>query len=116
MHLKNFRLDPPEVRPQCVHFDVLPRDTVGRISAGIVDVRPGGTSFSDPHTLWRQVFFFLSGSGKLVLTAPDGKTSELPVEKDTVAEIPFDTRHAIVADPGVPVTYLYVNDYSQPVR
>ncbi len=115
MHLKKFRETAKEVRPRCVHFDVLPKGAVGRISSGIVDVPAGGASLSDPHTQWRQVFFFIAGAGKLVLTAPDGKMSEIRIEKDMVAEIPYDTRHAVYADAGSPVTYLYVNDYSQPV-
>ena len=116
MRLKKFRETAKEIRPRCVHFDILPKGAIGRISSGIVDVPPGGVSLSDPHTQWRQVFFFLSGSGKLVLTAPDGKTSEHRIQKDVVAEIPYDTRHAVYADPDVPVTYLYVNDYSQLVK
>jgi len=85
---------------------------VGRISAGIVDIEPGGTSHSEAHTEWRQVFLIIEGTGTLIV---DG-AEEVRVGPNTVAEIPYDADHKHTADPGVKVRYLFVNDYSQPIE
>ena len=116
MYLKQYQETALEVRPSCVNYDVLPKGIVGKLAAGLVNIQPGGTSYSDPHTEWRQVFFILSGSGKLLLSDPKGVTSEVRILADTVVEIPYDTTHTVIADPGVAMRYLYVNDYSKPVK
>ena len=116
MYLAKFYETETEDRPECVCHFLLPRGEVANLSAGVVDIQPGGTSYSTAHTEWRQVFFFLEGTGTLVLTGPDGKVTEHRVQADMVAEIPYDTDHKVVADPGVRMRYLYVNDYSQPVK
>ena len=116
MYLKKYSETEKEDRPECVCYHILPENLIGNLGAGVVDIQPGGESLSDPHTEWRQVFFFLEGTGKLVLTDSEGKTTELRVEAETVAEIPYDTGHVVTADPGVRVRYLYVNDFSKPVK
>lgn len=116
MYLKKYNETEIEDRHECVHYAILPKGLVGHVSAGVVDIRPGGKSLSDPHTEWRQVFFFLEGTGRLVLTDPEGNVTEHRIEADTVVDIPYDTGHTVYADPDVRMRYLYVNDYSKPVK
>ena len=116
MYLKKFCETEREDRPECVWHYVLPKGVVGELSAGVVDIQPGGESLSEAHTEWRQVFFFLEGTGKLVLTDPEGNVTEHRIERDTVAEIPYDTGHTVIADADTRVRYLYVNDYSKPIE
>jgi len=112
VYVKDFYETEKDVRPECVCHFILPKGEVGRISAGIVDIEPGGTSYSEAHTEWRQVFFIIEGTGTLII---DG-TEQVRVGPNTVAEIPYNADHKLVADPGVKVRYLFVNDYSQPVE
>jgi len=112
MYMKNFYETEKEVRPECACYFLLPKGEVGRISAGIVDIEPGGTSYSEAHTEWRQVFLIIEGTGTLIVDGED----DVRVGPDTVAEIPYDADHKVVADPGVKVRYLFVNDYSQPIE
>ncbi len=100
-----------DVRRECICHYVLPAGKVGNLSAGIVDIGPGGSSFSCAHTAWRQVFFIIEGKGKLVLDAKD----ECPVEANMVLEIPYNCEHKVVAHESGRLRYLYVNDYSRPV-
>ena len=111
MFIKSFYDGEKEVRPECVCHFVLPAGKIGHISSGVVDIDPGGRSFSCAHTAWRQVFFILEGKGKIVLDAKD----EMPVEKDMVVEIPYDCEHKVVADESGPLRYLFINDYGRPV-
>lgn len=115
MYLTKFYETEKEDRPECVCHYILPKDKVGRLGGGIVDIQPGGTSYSKAHTEWRQIFFILEGTGTLVLTGPEGKVTERRVQADMVAEIPFNSDHKVVADKGVRMRYLYINDFSQPL-
>ena len=112
MYVKDFYQTEKDVRPECVCYFILPKGAVGRISAGIVDIQPGGVSLSEAHTGWRQVFFVIEGTGTLVINGRE----KVRVGPNTVAEIPFDADHKVIADPGVKVRYLFVNDYSQPIE
>ena len=111
MFLRGFRDGKVDVRPECVCYYCLPEGMIGRLSAGVVEIEPGGTSHSCAHMAWRQVFFILDGKGWLVLNAK----KRTRVEKDMVVEIPYDAEHKVVASKSGPLRYLYVNDYSQPV-
>ncbi|MBM4049187.1 MAG: cupin domain-containing protein [Planctomycetes bacterium] len=111
MFIRGFKDAKLDVRPECVCYYCLPEGTIGRLSAGVVEIEPGGSSLSCAHTAWRQVFFILDGEGWLVL---DGKKRGR-VRKDMVVEIPYDVEHKVVASKSGPLRYLYVNDYSQPV-
>ena len=86
---------------------ILPKGVVGNLSAGWVEVEPGGANVSHGHTEWRQVFFFVEGEGKLVLEG----AGEIEVKSPMVVEIPYDVRHDAVASEKGPLKYLYVNDY-----
>ena len=111
MYVREFYETEKDVRPECICYFILPKGVAGQLSAGIVDIQPGGTSYSEAHTEWRQVFFVIEGTGTLVI----GGERKIRVGPDTVAEIPYDADHKLIADPGVKVRYLFVNDYSQPV-
>lgn len=109
--LKRFKDGKVDVRPECVCYYCLPAGKVGRVGAGVVEVEPGGSSYSCAHTAWRQVFFVLEGRGWLVLDAK----KRYPIQKDMVVEIPYDVEHKVVASRSGKLRYLYINDYSQPV-
>lgn len=111
MFLRKFKDAKADVRPECICYYCLPEGKVGRLSAGMVEVEPGGASHSCAHTVWRQVFFIIEGKGWLVLDAK----KRYPIEKDMVVEIPYDTEHKVIASKSGPLRYIYVNDYSQPV-
>jgi len=111
MFLRKFRDGKADVRPECICYYCLPEGMIGRLSAGVVEIEPGGRSHSCAHAAWRQVFFILDGKGWLVLDAK----KRYPVEKDMVVEIPYDAEHKVVASKSGPLRYLYVNDYSRPV-
>ncbi|NQT94677.1 MAG: cupin domain-containing protein [Lentisphaerae bacterium] len=111
MLLQKFSDGECEVRPSSTCHFALPAGTIGRMSAGVVDVEPGGTNESCPHTVWRQVFFILEGEGSLIID--DDKS--YPIEANMVCEIPYDAKHTVVASNASPLRYLFVNDYSQPV-
>lgn len=110
MFLHKFSDGECEIRTDGRCYFVLPAGEIGRMSAGVVEVRPGGANDSCAHTAWRQVFFILEGKGTLII---DGDKS-YPIESGMVCEIPFDAEHRVVASGAGPVRYLYVNDYSQP--
>ena len=112
MYVKDFYETEKDVRPECVCHFLLPKGEAGRISAGIVDIEPGGTSYSEAHREWRQVFLVIEGTGTLVVEGEE----DVRVAANTAAEIPYGADHKLVADPGVKVRYLFVNDYSQPVE
>jgi len=112
MYVKGFYETEKDQRPECVCHFILPKGEVGRISGGIVDIEPGGTSYSEAHTDWRQVFFVIEGTGTLVIDDED----EYRLGPNTTAEIPYDADHKVIADPGVKLRYLFINDYSQPVE
>ncbi len=111
MLLQKFSDTKCEIRPTSKCHFVLPPGAIGRMSAGVVEVEPGGTNESCAHTVWRQVFFILEGEGTLII---DGEKS-YPIEANMVCEIPYDAEHSVVASSAGPLRYLYVNDYSQPV-
>jgi len=111
MYLKKYHEGKAEVRPECICYFILPAGKIGNLSAGVVEIEPGGRSFSCPHTAWRQVFFILDGKGYIQFDAK----KRYPVKKDMVVEIPYDTEHKVVASKSGPLRYLFVNDYSQPV-
>lgn len=110
MYLKKFHDGQAEVRPECICYFILPAGKIGNLSAGVVEIEPGGRSSSCPHTAWRQVFFILDGKGYIQFDAKQ----RYPVRKDMVVEIPYDTEHKVVASRSGPLRYLFVNDYSRP--
>ncbi len=111
MFMGKFYESEKDVRPECVCYFCLPAGEVGRLAAGVIDIEPGGRSYSCRHSAWRQVYFIIEGKGKLVINARD----EYEVEKDMVVEIPYDAEHKLVADPSGPLRYIYVSDYSRPL-
>jgi len=110
MFLRKFEDGKLDVRPEGDCYFVLPAGKIGRVSAGLVTIEPGGANYSCPHKKWRQVFFILEGKGTLVL---DGK-KRYPIHANMVCEIPYDAEHSVVASRSGPLRYLYINDYSQP--
>ena len=110
MFLKKFKDGKLDVRPEGDCYFVLPAGKIGRVSAGVVTIKPGGANYSCAHKKWRQIFFILEGKGELVI---DGKKT-YPIQADMVCEIPYDAEHKVVASKSGPLRYLYINDYSQP--
>lgn len=100
-----------DMRPTSRCHFVLPPGNIGRLSAGVVEVKPGGTNESCEHTVWRQVFFILEGKGELIIN----RRARYAIEANMVCEIPYAAEHSVVASEAGPLRYLYVNDYSQPV-
>ena len=100
-----------ETRPGSLCYFVLPPGQIGRLSAGLVEVSPGGFNDSCAHTAWRQVFFVIEGKGTMII---DGDKS-FPIEANMVCEIPYNAEHRVVASSSGPLRYIYVNDYSRPV-
>ena len=100
-----------DMRPASKCHFVLSPGTIGRLSAGVVEVEPGGTNESCEHIVWRQVFFILEGEGELIIN----RQARYPIESNMVCEIPYAAEHTVVASKAGPLRYLYVNDYSQPV-
>lgn len=105
---KKFIESEKEEREGSVCWFTLPKGVIGNISAGWVEVEPGGTNVSEGHTEWRQVFFFVEGEGKLLLEG----MGEIEINSPMVVEIPYDVRHDAVASEKGPLKYLYVNNYS----
>jgi len=104
---RSFKESEKEDREGSVCWFALPKGVVGNLSAGWVEVEPGGANVSLGHTEWRQVFFFVEGEGKLVLEG----MGEVEVKSPMVVEIPYDVRHDAVASDKGPLKYPYVNDY-----
>ena len=111
MFIQKAHASEKDVRPECVCYYCLPAGKVGRLAAGLLEIEPGGRSYSCRHTAWRQVYFIIEGSGKLVI---DGE-EEYDVEANMIVEIPYDAEHKLTADESGPMRYLYFNDYSRPV-
>lgn len=107
-YIKRFKETENENRESSICWFILPKGIVSQISGGWVEVEPGGKNVSKGHTEWKQIFFFLEGTGKLIF---DGK-EEIEVESPMVVEIPYDCEHIAVASEDAPLKYLYVNDYS----
>ena len=111
MFIRSFNKGELEKRAQCVCRFILPAGEIGHASAGVVDVEPGGISWSCKHTAWRQIFFILQGRGTITF---DGKDKHR-IRENMVVEIPYDAEHKVVASKSGPLRYLYVNDYGRPV-
>lgn len=111
MLLQKFSDGECEIRPGSKCYFVLPPGEIGRLSAGLVEVSPGGTNDSCAHTAWRQVFFIIEGTGTLILDDEE----VFPIEADMVCEIPYNAEHRVVASSAGPLRYIYINDYSHPV-
>lgn len=105
---KRFKEAEKEDRESSVCWFILPKGTVSNLSAGWVEVAPGGKNVSKGHTEWRQVFFFLEGKGKLILNGKE----EIEVESPMVVEIPYNSDHDAHASTDGPLKYLFANDYS----
>ena len=112
MYVAKFNQTEVEERPECKCYHILPKEIIANLEAGVVITDPGGVSLSEAHTEWRQVFFMLEGRGTLILNQEE----EIRVEPNMVIEIPYNKVHKIKADEGVSIRYLYVNDYSKPLR
>lgn len=112
MYVAKFYQTEVEERPECKCYHILPQGIIANLEAGVVITEPGGVSLSKAHTQWRQVFFILEGRGTLILNQEE----EIRVQANMVVEIPYNKEHKIKADEGVPIRYLYVNDYAKPVR
>jgi len=92
----------------CIRYTILPTGEVHNLSAGLVDIPPGGYNDSRPHFDKRQVYFVLEGEGTFFL---DGKEAA-KVEAGMVVEVPVGVRHVMKADRGSRVRYIYVEDHS----
>lgn len=92
----------------CTRYTILPAGIVHNLSAGLVDIPPGGYNDSRPHFDKRQVYFVLDGEGTFFL---DGKEAA-KVEAGMVVEVPVGVRHVMKADRGSRVRYIYVADHS----
>lgn len=113
-YVKKFKETKMESRESSTCWFILPTDILAdaNLSAGWVEVEPGGKNVSYGHTEWRQVFFFMEGNGKLVLGEGTENEEEIPVESPMTVEIPYNRVHTAIATEETPLKYLYVNDYS----
>jgi len=92
----------------CTRYVILPPKIAHNLSAGLVDIPPGGFNDSRPHFDKRQVYFVMEGEGTFFI---DGKEAA-KVEAGMVVEVPVGMRHMVKADQGSRVRYIYVEDNS----
>lgn len=106
MFYQRFEEGKQDPHKECVRSELLPKDVAPHISAGLVDIPPGGHNDSNPHFDKTQIYFVLEGKGSFFL---DGKKA-LDVEAECVVEVPVGVRHMMRADKGTRVRYIYIND------
>ncbi len=92
----------------CTRYTILPVGIVHNLSAGLVDIPPGGNNDSRPHFNKRQVYFVLEGEGTFFLEDKEAAK----IEAGIVVEVPVGVRHVMKADRGSRVRYIYVEDNS----
>lgn len=105
MYYLKFEAAKRSPQESCVWVELLPADVAPHISGALVEIPAGGVNNSKTHFDMAQVYFLLEGSGTFVLDS-----EEFEVEAESVIEVPVGLPHAMRADKGQPIRYLYIND------
>lgn len=109
MYIKRFDEFPtytdPGAENQICH-DVLDKGAgeAKQLQIGDCAITGPGQVAEDAHATWSQYFVVIEGGGTLFY---NGKP--IPVEKDTVIEIPKHTKHYVRCEEGQSIRYIFIN-------